>query len=77
MNKKLTAVSLVLVFICLATERIAYSTGTSAETPAVPVTGSRKPTQIKVYLVALADNGKSGKKIGCDDSLVAVTQTKQ
>ena len=30
---------------------------------------------VKVYLVALGDNGKTGKKIGCDDSLIAVTHT--
>jgi sporulation and spore germination protein len=31
-------------------------------------------TEVKVYLVALGDNGKTGKKIGCDDSLVLVTR---
>lgn len=30
---------------------------------------------MKVYLVALDDNGKNGKKIGCDDSLIPVTRT--
>jgi hypothetical protein len=30
---------------------------------------------IKVYLVAVGDDGKSGKKIGCGDSLIAVTHT--
>lgn len=34
--------------------------------------GSR---EVKVYLVALGDAGKSGRKIGCDDSLVPVTRT--
>lgn len=29
---------------------------------------------IKVYLVAVGDNGKTGKKIGCDDSLIAVNR---
>lgn len=33
-----------------------------------------KTTEVKVYLVALGDNGKRGKKIGCEDSLVAVTR---
>lgn len=36
--------------------------------------GSR---EVKVYLVALGDAGKSGRKIGCDDSLVPVTRTVQ
>ncbi|HEV7892878.1 MAG TPA: GerMN domain-containing protein [Pyrinomonadaceae bacterium] len=31
--------------------------------------------EVKVYLVAVGDAGKSGKKIGCDDSLVAVTRS--
>ena len=30
---------------------------------------------VKIYLVALGDNGKAGKKIGCGDSLVPVTRT--
>lgn len=30
---------------------------------------------VKVFLVALNDNGRSGKKIGCDDSAVAVNRT--
>ena len=30
--------------------------------------------EVKVYLVAVGDNGKKGKKIGCEDSLVAVTR---
>ncbi|MGH9872627.1 MAG: GerMN domain-containing protein [Pyrinomonadaceae bacterium] len=30
---------------------------------------------INIYLVALEDDGKTGKKIGCDDSLIAVTRT--
>ena len=30
--------------------------------------------EVKVYLVASGDNGKRGKKIGCDDSLVPVTR---
>lgn len=29
---------------------------------------------IMIYLVALGDDGKTGKKIGCDDSLIAVTR---
>jgi hypothetical protein len=29
-------------------------------------------THIQIYLVALGDNGQSGQKIGCDDSLIVV-----
>jgi hypothetical protein len=31
--------------------------------------------QVKVYLVAIGDNGQKGKKIGCEDSLIPVTRT--
>lgn len=30
---------------------------------------------VKVYLVAVGDDGKTGKKIGCGDSLIAVTHS--
>jgi len=29
-------------------------------------------SQVNIYLIAIGDNGASGKKIGCDDSLVPV-----
>ena len=38
--------------------------------------GEQKTT-IKVYLVRLGDEGKTGKKIGCGDSLVATTRSIQ
>ncbi|MBV9928933.1 MAG: GerMN domain-containing protein [Acidobacteria bacterium] len=34
----------------------------------------RRTREVKVYLVALDDKGKRGRKIGCDDSLVPVTR---
>ena len=36
---------------------------------------SQNSQSINIYLVAVGDNGKSGRKIGCEDSLVAVTRT--
>lgn len=36
---------------------------------------SASMTTVKLFLVALEDGGKSGKKIGCGDSLVPVTRT--
>jgi hypothetical protein len=33
-----------------------------------------KTTSVKTYLVAIGDNGRSGKRIGCGDSLIAVTR---
>jgi hypothetical protein len=31
-----------------------------------------KPTSVSIYLIAIGDNGKSGTRVGCGDSLVAV-----
>ena len=36
---------------------------------------SQNSQSINIYLVAVGDNGKTGRKIGCEDSLVAVTRT--
>lgn len=51
--------------------------GTSSAKASVvkEATPVQKTQEVKVYLVAVNDAGKSGKKIGCDDSLVAVTRT--
>ncbi len=53
---------------------------TQAPTPAptVKTTPTRTPTvppgsmRVKIFFIALNDNGKSGKKVGCGDSVVAV-----
>jgi hypothetical protein len=37
--------------------------------------GGAATREVKVYLVAVGDAGKAGRKIGCDDSLVAVTRS--
>lgn len=39
-----------------------------------PVSGSNT-TQVKIFLIALDDNGKAGKRTGCNDSVVAVERT--
>ncbi len=49
--------------------------------PTVATIPMRTPTtapgtmKVKLFFVALDDNGKSGKKIGCNDSIVAVERT--
>jgi len=49
--------------------------------PTLATTPSRTPTvatgtmNIKLFFVALNDNGKAGKRIGCGDSIVAVERT--
>jgi hypothetical protein len=37
--------------------------------------GGAETREVKVYLVAVGDAGKRGRKIGCDDSLVPITRT--
>ncbi len=54
---------------------VANATGSPANASAGSNTSSSKTTKIKVFLVAGGDNGKNGKRIGCDDSLVAVSRT--
>jgi hypothetical protein len=39
------------------------------------VAGVASAREVKVYLVAVGDEGKRGRKIGCDDSLVPITRT--
>ena len=61
MRRLLTAVCLLLV---------------AASAAAIPAVQSKQRTrEVKVYLVALDDNGKRGRRIGCNDSLVPVTRT--
>ena len=43
-----------------------------ATTPTRTPTLARGTMNIKLFFVALEDNGKAGKKIGCNDSLVAI-----
>ncbi len=42
-----------------------------------PLPLSTQPGQgsVQIFLIALEDNGQSGKKIGCDDSVIPVTVT--
>lgn len=53
-------------------------TPAASATPTRRTTPTRTPTlapgtmRVKLFFVALEDNGKSGKKIGCNDSIVAV-----
>jgi spore germination protein GerM len=59
------------------TEAAATPVASPANPAAGPVTSSSKTTEVKVFLIASGDNGKNGKKIGCDDSLVPVSRTIQ
>jgi hypothetical protein len=35
---------------------------------------AHRATSVHIYLIAVGDNGKSGEKIGCGDSVIAVTR---
>src|SRR5687768_8493491 len=48
-----------------------YENGLPVGLPAVPA----QTRAVKVYLVAVGDEGKLGRKIGCGDSLVPVTRS--
>ncbi len=60
---------------------------TAVLTPTANLSATPKPTstrtpvasastmKVKIFLIALNDNGKAGKKIGCDDSVVPVERT--
>ena len=75
MIRKYVAICLVLFSIGLSAERVAYSTVSRATAFAWRLTSGAKTTRVKVYLVAVGDNGKKGRKIGCEDSLVAMSRT--
>jgi spore germination protein GerM len=52
----------------------ATSTPGAAATPEATSTPGAMTEAVKVYLVAVNDKGKKGKKIGCDDSLIPITR---
>jgi hypothetical protein len=51
-------------------------TNSVSPTPAVVVTDSDTVDTLSLFYIAPDDNGISGKKIGCNDSLVKVTKEK-
>ena len=65
MKKRYITGCLALLLVCAVADTLA-----SKRQPA-----TQKRREIKVYLVKVGDAGKGGRKIGCDDSLVAVTRT--
>ncbi len=51
------------------------ATATKAAVTQAPATATLANAQARIFMIALNDNGASGKKIGCGDSLVPVTIT--
>lgn len=43
--------------------------------PSLPQTSQPGQQTVQIFLIALEDNGQSGKKIGCDDSVIPVPVT--
>jgi spore germination protein GerM len=71
MDKKHLALCLMLLCLCLMAERTAYSITAKSAVSA----GATKTVRVKVYLVAVGDNGKKGRRIGCEDSLIPIRRT--
>jgi hypothetical protein len=47
---------------------------TAEPTEAAPTPAAEMVEEVQIFLIALEDNGVSGDKIGCDDSVVGVTR---
>jgi spore germination protein GerM len=56
------------------TSPVAAPASGGAATPEAASTPGATTDEVKVYLVAVNDKGKKGKKIGCDDSLIPITR---
>jgi spore germination protein GerM len=65
---------LVLLLICAQQASDANSTDFKTGLSAGSLAVASQISKVKVYLVAVGDEGKMGRKIGCGDSLVPVTR---
>lgn len=66
--KRLLLAVLAFLILCAGAQGAAAQRRRVAGRPAAART-------VQVYLVALDDNGRRGKRVGCNDSLVPVTRT--
>jgi hypothetical protein len=57
-----------IVFMMIVAVILGFSSSNFAQS-------KKADKSVKIFLVAVGDNGKTGKKIGCEDSLVAVKRT--
>jgi hypothetical protein len=56
-----------------ATQAVVYPTYTTSEQPPQkPQPTAAGPQQVNFFLIGMNDNGKSGRKVGCGDSAIAV-----
>lgn len=74
------ALALALLAACgslngTGTATVAASPAPATDTPQPTPTSTETVSQLNIYLIAVGDNGESGKKIGCNDSVVPVEIT--
>lgn len=63
-----------LVGIVLTTTLIAGWAGHTEAALPVRTNASARTTSVRIYLIAVGNNGQMGRKLGCGDSLVAITR---
>lgn len=68
---KRTLTSLSFAALLAASPAVARAVSVVSHATPHVVAGAR---EVKLFLVALDDGGKSGRKIGCNDSLVSITR---
>lgn len=66
--------SITLLTLSLIGAAINSGAQTAAYNSSLLANSTMTTSEVKVYLVAVGDEGKMGKKIGCGDSLVPVTR---
>src|SRR5579864_1619692 len=80
-SSRLAASAALLIWVVLGTGALAANAAPAASRPGATATSTRqersalvapRATSVRQYFIAVGDNGKSGRRIGCGDSLVAV-----
>lgn len=72
----LTALGYLIFTSLINQERRVFLPQPAPQTPSTSDT-AKTTTQVNIFLVALEDQGESGKQIGCEDSLIAVERDVQ
>lgn len=73
--KRIYSITLLVLLLIIATQHgEASATRYKKDLIAGRLAVASKTDKVKIYLVAVGDEGKLGRKIGCGDSLVAVTR---
>ena len=72
MKKLFILLTISLLIINAGCNKIPEQEETQNQNENTATDNDNKQETVKIYFVALEDAGKSGEKIGCDDSLIAV-----